>query len=206
VVAWVRGWLRSASRESSGRREVGAFRALVWRRWPIVGFAMVGSLIVVGVLGASVTPKPLLSKAQLLVAASVGNGFTAHVWLAPSSTGGQCLFVTRDEDASLAHPTVFEDGGCSTKGQFNPLSSGDALNVGLSEGVRPATGKTTAWVPPTVSGSVSTKLNVVRVRITWKGGSQALKLSHGSFVGGGVALYQPPSEPVKSDETVGRGF
>jgi len=43
-----------------------------------------------------------------------------------------------------------------------------------------------------VSGSVLATLKVTSVRITWTGGSQRLALVHGSFVGGVVALYQPP--------------
>jgi len=192
VVAFHMGLVGICTVTRLERRETGACRSRV-RGSVLVGWATLGCLLVAGTaLGALVAPKPLLSKARLLVAASVGNGFTAHVWLAPSSTGGQCLFVTRDHNASLSHPSAFEDGGCSNKGPLSPVFSGDGLNVGVSVAERPVSGQTSNWVPPTVSGSVLAKLNVVRVRITWTGGFEPLKLGHDSFVGGGVDLYQPP--------------
>jgi hypothetical protein len=136
--------------------------------------------------------KPLLAQARLLVAGPVGNGFSAQVWLAPSSSGGECRFVTKGRGALPARPRVFEDGGCSVSGPFDPLSSGRTINVGLSIAQRPAKGVGGIWVPPTVNGSVLPKLHAKSVRLTWHGGSQPLKLRNGSFVGGGTVLYRPP--------------
>jgi hypothetical protein len=137
---------------------------------------------------------PLLKEARLLVAAPIGNGFTAQVWLAPSSSGGQCRFVTKGRSLAAARPRVFGDGGCSVSGPFDALSSVRPLTVGLSISQKPANGTAELWVPPTVNGSVLPKLHATSVRLTWRGGSQALKLRHGSFVGGGSVLHRPPLE------------
>ena len=39
-------------------------------------------------------PRPVLARATLVVSAPIGNGFYAHLWHAPSSTGGRCSFTT----------------------------------------------------------------------------------------------------------------
>jgi hypothetical protein len=137
-------------------------------------------------------PQAVLGKAKLVVSAKVGNGFYAHVWLSPSSTGGQCRFVTKDTVARPTHPATFENGGCSAKGAFDTLPPSEPINAGVSIAQRPHGAAATAWAPPIVSGYVANSLNASKVAISWNGGSLPLVLRDGVFVGGGGTLYTPP--------------
>jgi hypothetical protein len=112
------------------------------------------------------------------------------MWLAPSSTGGQCAFVTTDRVSSPSRPTVFEDGGCSAHGVFNTLNASDPLSVGLTISDRLGSAKN--WRPPFVDGAVDPSLKVTSVELKWNGGAHHLALGHGSFAGGSLILYKPP--------------
>jgi hypothetical protein len=140
-------------------------------------------------------PTPVLNKAHLLVSAPVGNGFFAHDWDSPSSTGGRCFFQTRDHTLTVLHPpTVGGAGGCSMNGSRPPLraSAQVPLNVGLGIDRRPSSGIAANWVPPTVDGAVFPALHASRVVVTWRGGRHQLVLRNGYFLGGTPALYMPP--------------
>jgi hypothetical protein len=140
-------------------------------------------------------PTPVLNQARLLVSAPVGNGFFAHEWDSPSSTGGRCFFQTRDHTLTALHPpTVGGAGGCSVDGSRPPFraSTQIPLNVGLNIVRRPTSGIAANWVPPTVDGAVLPKLHATRVVVMWQGGHHQLVLRNGYFLGGTAALYMPP--------------
>ena len=139
-------------------------------------------------------PKPVIAEATLLLSAPVGNGFWAHAWTAPSSTGAQCDFLTTDHRPVVRRPPQLNGGGmcsASTGGQRLVQARPDnpvvvALNIS-----RRLKGEPAKWVPPIVSGVVLPSLRATRVAVVWKGGSLPLRLKHNSFLGGSPLLYMP---------------
>lgn len=142
-------------------------------------------------------PEPVVAQARLLLSAPVGNGFWAHAWTAPSSTGGQCDFLTTDHRLVVQRPPQVNGGGmcaASTGGERLVRARPDSpLVVGLSINRR-LKGDPAKWVPPIVSGAVLPRLKATRVAVVWKGGSLPLRLKENSFLGGSPLLYVPPFE------------
>lgn len=140
-------------------------------------------------------PEPAVDQAELLLSAPVGNGFWAHAWTAPSSTGGRCDFLTTDRLPVVQSPSNVNGGSmCSRDNGGERLARpGYAITVGLSIGRR-LKGDPAKWVPPIVSGAVQPSLNVKRVLVTWNGGSLPLRLRDNYFLGGSPLLYMPPFE------------
>jgi hypothetical protein len=142
-------------------------------------------------------PKPVVAQATLLLSAPVGNRFWAHAWTAPSSTGGQCDFLTTDHWPVAHRPTRVTGGGlcaASTGGErLVEARPDDPLVVGLSISRR-LKGDPAKWVPPIVSGALLPSLKAARVSVVWKGGSLPLRLKDNSFLGGSPLLYTPPFE------------
>lgn len=142
-------------------------------------------------------PEPVVEKATLLLSAPVGNGFWAHAWTAPSSTGGQCDFVTTDRTSSTR--SISEVSGadmCADDHSGQRLTRalrGRPLSVGLSIGRR-LKGDPAKWVPPVVSGAVLPSLKATRVEVVWNGGSLPLRLRDNYFLGGSPLLYMPSFE------------
>lgn len=136
---------------------------------------------------------PVLAESQLLVSAPVGNGFFAHSWVSPSSTGGRCAFTTADHDPMPEHATPGGGSGCSIHGG-TPVVSTSAelpLSLGFSISRRLEHGDPVRWVPPVVSGLLFPQLRAVRVEVRWRGGSHRLTLHDDAFIGGGPFLYMP---------------
>lgn len=142
-------------------------------------------------------PKPVVEQATLLLSAPVGNGFWAHAWTAPSSTGGQCDFLTTDHRPVVPAPSEVNGGSmCSRSNGGERLAQARPdypLAVGLSIGRR-LRGDPAKWVPPIVSGAVLPSLKATRIAVVWKGGSLALRLKDDYFLGGSPLLYMPPFE------------
>jgi hypothetical protein len=148
-----------------------------------------------GLLGFS---QPVLAKSQVLVSAPVGNGYFAHLLSGPSTTGGQCQFMTFDHHASLVRPIAPHSfgggGGCSVSSgtAFAEPTKAQPMFTEFSIERRLKEGKPANWVPPVVSGIVWAGLHVTRVAVVWHGGSHALVLKNDRFIGGTPALYLPP--------------
>lgn len=142
-------------------------------------------------------PKPVVEQATLLLSAPVGNGFWAHAWTAPSSTGGQCDFLTTDHRPVVPAPSEVNGGStCSRSNGGERLAQARRdypLVVGLSISRR-LKGDPAKWVPPIVSGAVLPSLKATRIAVIWKGGSLALRLKDDYFLGGSPLLYMPPFE------------
>jgi hypothetical protein len=140
-------------------------------------------------------PKPVLDQARLLVSASVGNGFYAHAWSSPSSTGGHCDFLTIDH-SPITRSAAGQGGGgaCSRSGGSRPAraTANVPLPVSVSVQRRPKSGVPANWVPPIVGGSVLPSLRAVRVEVVWNSGTLPLRLRNNNFLGGSPALYMPP--------------
>src|SRR4051794_9185718 len=95
------------------------------RRASIVAIALAAAAVAVPAVAFSglldlVRPSPVLASAKPLVSGLVGNGFHAHLWRSPSTTGGTCVFATYDHapvDRRL--PKDWNGGGsCSEQGSF----------------------------------------------------------------------------------------
>jgi hypothetical protein len=142
-------------------------------------------------------PNPVVAQATLLLSAPVGNGFWAHAWTAPSSTGGRCDFLTSDHRRVVDRPAQVNGGAicsASTGGERLVQARPDhPLVVGLSISRR-LKGDPVKWVPPIVSGAVLPSLKAARVAVVWKDGSLPLRLKDNSFLGGSPLLYMPPFE------------
>lgn len=142
-------------------------------------------------------PEPVVTEATLLVSAPVGNGFWAHAWTAPSSTAGQCDFMTTDRRPDVQTPSELNGGGvCVGDNNGEPVThatQGVPLIVGLSVSRR-LKGDPAKWVPPVVSGAVLPSLKATSVRVTWNGGRLLLRLRDNYFLGGSPLLYMPPFE------------
>lgn len=140
--------------------------------------------------------EPVLDQASLLVSAPVGNGFYAHAWTSPSSTGGWCEFLTIDHSPVARSASDNNGGGgCSTNGGRRPRASREVpLTISVSVSRRLKSGVPTNWVPPIVEGAVLPSLRPARVEVIWNGGSLPLRLRNNNILGGSPALYMPPFE------------
>jgi hypothetical protein len=147
-----------------------------------------------GLLGLG-HPAPVLASAEPLVSGFVGNGFYAHLWQSPSTTGGTCLFSTFDHTATVSRPPRDWRGGgsCGAKRTttVSPVDASHPLAVSFSIqrrlGVAPR-----KWIPPVVAGSVYPGLHATRIAVVWRGGSHGLTLRNGWFVGGSRGFFIPP--------------
>lgn len=142
-------------------------------------------------------PEPVLDQASLLVSAPVGNGYYAHAWTSPSSTGGHCDFLTVDHSPTARSAAGDGGGGaCGRTGSRRPAraTANVPLAVSISVQRRPTSGVRENWVPPIVGGVVLPSLQAVRVEVVWNGGSLPLRLRNNDFLGGSPALYMPPFE------------
>lgn len=140
-------------------------------------------------------PRPVLARAILVVSAPIGNGFYAHLWHAPSSTGGRCSFTTAGRGALPRRLLVRRGGGaCTSRGtrDVDRADAADPFTLGMSIQRRLAKGNPRRWVPPVVSGNVYGGLHATRVRIEWRRGSHPLAFENGYFIGGTPRLYVPP--------------
>jgi len=140
-------------------------------------------------------PKPLVERAQLLLSAPVGNGFWAHAFTAPSSTGGRCDFFMLNRSASVV-PVTNPNGSmaCFSVDPGKRLTRArpdHPLNVGFSISRRLEGGDPAKWVPPIVSGAVLPSLHAARIEVRWTGGSLPLRLKDNFFLGGSPGLYMP---------------
>jgi hypothetical protein len=145
-------------------------------------------------LGLGPRPTPMLSRANLLVGAPVGNGFYVQAWRAPSTTGGTCLFLTHNRSWHRLRPVLWNGGGsCSEHGgvELNSTTAQLPLAPGISIVRRAKHGVLRNWVPPIVFGSVYSQLPATRITLEWNGGAHELVLRGGWFLGGTPALYMP---------------
>jgi hypothetical protein len=193
---WADAVRRSRPAKRTGRHALIAlplvFLAIVL---PAVGLS-VGLRSALG-LGPRATP--VLSRANLLVQAPVGNGFYAQAWRAPSTTGGTCLFLTHNRSWHRLRPVLWNGGGsCSEHGgvKLNSTTAQLPLAPGISIARRAKHGVLRNWVPPIVFGSVYPKLHATRIVLEWNGGSHQFALRGDWFLGGTPALYMPSPDKL----------
>ena len=140
-------------------------------------------------------PKPVVERAELLLSAPVGNGYWAHAFTAPSSTGGRCDFFMLNRNPRVA-PVSNPNGSiaCLSVDPGKRLTRARPdypLNVGFSISRRLKGGDPAKWVPPRVHGAVLPSLHAARVEVRWRGGSLPLRLKDNFFLGGSPELYMP---------------
>jgi hypothetical protein len=146
-----------------------------------------------GLLGLG-HPSPVLRRAVPLVSARVGNGFYAHLWRSPSTTGGTCVFSTFDHASrERAVPRLWRGGGsCSVRRRVNLSPTTPLKPLAVSVFIERRLDGPRNWVPPVIAGSVDPSVHAARVAVRWLGGSHDLTLRNGWFVGGSRGLYLPP--------------
>lgn len=133
-------------------------------------------------------PRPVLTEATLLVSSPIGNGKVARMWESPSSTGGDCRFVTADAADTDERPARTGAGYCAS-GTTQTRPAPVPLWAGLS--IQHRSGAGPNWLPPIISGEVAPSLGAARVELRWRTGATPLALSNGFFLGGSPNLYRP---------------
>jgi hypothetical protein len=187
------GWDDAVARAGGARRRG-------WRA-PLLAATLVAAAVPALAFSAGLrsllgftAPHPILAKAYVLVSAPLGNGLYGHFWHAPSSGGGQCMFLSFDHAAVASRPRGNGGGACTLDrgARIDTVSKRSPLVVGLSIQRRLKGGDPSRWVPPSVNGAVFSGLRATRVEIRWRGGHRPLVLRNGYFIGGGRYLYLPP--------------
>ena len=133
-------------------------------------------------------PEPVFEKSRLLVSAPVERGAVAHLWSTPSTTGGDCTFVTYGLPGKIERPTRMTGGGsCAlTPGSSEPLMV--SISKYRDDPVQSA--------GPVIHGYLDSSLGATRVEIRWTGGSKELAYANDHFLGLVEALRQ--STPKKT--------
>jgi hypothetical protein len=127
------------------------------------------------------SPRPRYDQAHLTAAAPLPDGRIAHLWVSPSSNGGDCLFVTFDPPRSTPHPSrMFGGGGCSG----GPQTHAPLFDWSLSRGI----GRT----PTVLSGRIDPRLHPTRVVLRWHGGLRDITSRDGYFIAAASLLKNPP--------------
>lgn len=187
---------RTSARPSQQRRGARRLALLAALALAVAAPAFALSSDVRSLLGFE-RPEPVLDQATPLVSAPIGNGFYAHAWTSPSSTGGSCDFLTIDHNPIARSAAARGGGGACSRSAGSRLmraTANLALPVSFSIQRRPKSGVPENWVPPIVGGSVLPSLRAARVEVVWNGGSLPLRLRDNNFLGGSPALYMPPFE------------
>jgi len=143
-----------------------------------------------GLFGLGRPPRPEYRQARLAVSAPIPGGRVARVWVAPSTTGGTCEFVTIDPAGRNRHPVRMTGGGGCTLGHARFHGQ---LSWSFSRGRRDT---------PIVHGRVGANLHAARVELRWHGGVQQLAYSGGYFVAASPALKDPPFRRLPYDIVV----
>jgi hypothetical protein len=166
-----------------------------WRPAPVAAAVLAAIALPTLALSASVRelvglgnrPIPDFRRARLAVAAPISERRVARVWVAPSTDGGECEFVTIDPAGSKPHPVQMTGGGSCTLGHerfHGPLS------WSFSHGPRDT---------PVIHGRVSSTRDAARVELVWRGGAQQLAYHDGYFVAQASAIKDPAFRKLPFD-------
>jgi hypothetical protein len=142
-------------------------------------------------LGLGGRPRPNYAQARLAVSAPIGGGQVARLWVAPSTAGGQCAFLTVAALGSVPRPTRMTGGGACTSGEQRfrgPFWSFSHKGKGRQ-------------ALATIYGRVAVA-RAASVELRWRGGSQRLAFADGFFVGSAQALSDPPFSRLPFDLVV----
>lgn len=135
------------------------------------------------------TPSPTFEEATLLASTPIGDGRSIRVWRAPSSTGGECVFVSYERRDTDRRPSSWNSAACSTAGPL-PMTN-QPLEVGFSPHVRRTGEARRERTPPFVVGSVTPESGIVRLELRWRHGRIPLVLQGRFFVAVAEILDQP---------------
>ena len=170
-------------------------RGVTSRQWALaIVVALAGTTAAVLALSASArellgldrAPTPDYAHAHLVVSAAVPPGRVARLWVAPSTDGGECAFVTVDPGGSRPVPKQKHfGGGMCTLGKARIAGR---LSWSFSHGD-----------PPIINGHVGSSVRAHRVVLHWHGGSQRLALRDGFFLAAAAGLKDPPFRQLPYD-------
>lgn len=184
--------LRRAGLRPSARR-LRLVLAAVATAAVMIGPAVALSAGVRSFLGLQSEPSPRYAQARLVVSAPLPGGRVARLWVAPSTQGGECEFVTYDPaDSRRSKPLRMTGGGACTIGA-HPLST-DTLTWTFSI-ASPTT-------PPLIEGRTHSGQQASRVELRWHGGSRLLATRNGYFIGAAPELTNPPFQQLPYDLVV----
>jgi hypothetical protein len=136
-------------------------------------------------------PHPDYAKARLVGAAPLPDGQVARLWASPSSTGGECRFVTDGQPGSRTRPTAMTGGGqCSVA----PEKRHPSITWSFSSGP--------GATPSVLNGRVDPLLHPARVVLRWHGGAQPIRAHDGYFIAAAPTLKDPPFKLLPFDIVV----
>jgi hypothetical protein len=163
------------ARRRSGRVRLALVAAILVAAIAVPTLALSAS--VRGLLGFGNYVSPRYAEARLAVSTPIAGGRVARLWVAPSTKGGECEFVTLDPAGAVRQPTQMTGGGVCTLGAHPVLGT---LNWSFSHGKQPL-----------LSGRAS-KAHTAGVKLQWHGGSQQLTYANKHFIAVAPALHDPP--------------
>jgi hypothetical protein len=135
--------------------------------------------------------QPDYRHARMMVSTPLPGSRVARLWVAPSTDGGQCQFVTYALSGSKPRATRMDGGGSCTVGAHR-------LRGTLTWAFSSASKET----PPVISGRASKVVHPAHVELRWHGGSQRLASSGGFFIGAASSLDSPPFRQLPYDVVV----
>jgi hypothetical protein len=171
----------------SWRIALAAVAAVIVAIVPAVAF----SASVRSFLGLDNVVEPKYRLAQVMVSTPLPGGRIARLWLAPSTQGGQCEFVTYAAAGSKPKASRMDGGGECTIGAHRFLGT---LSWSFS-----STSRTT---PPVITGRASPAVHPAQIELRWHGGSLKLASRSGYFIGTAPELDNPPFRQLPYDVVV----
>jgi hypothetical protein len=142
-------------------------------------------------------PHPVFERSRLLVSAPVESGAVAHLWAAPSSSGGECTFITFGPPGKIEKPSRMTGGGACTLAQSSRTNKSGPLGPLLMVGISKSPVGPFASAGPLIQGYLDSGLGATRVEIRWTGGSQELAYANDHFLGLVQALRQSAPEETR---------
>ena len=138
-------------------------------------------------------PQPNYNDARLRLQVSLGEGYIARLWTAPSTQGGECEFTTYDPVNAPAKPKRITGGGfCSLPGSHLLPKKQLYWSLGSSLG--------DSFV---LTGAAGPDLHVSHVTLRWHGGSQTIATRDGYFLGAVAIVKNPPFKLLPFDLVAG---
>jgi hypothetical protein len=138
--------------------------------------------------------QPVFEKSRLLVSVPLGDdaGQVAHLWSSPSSTGGDCTFVTFSLPGKVERPSRMTGGGACSLAPQQPDKLGPTLMVSIGKY------QGSVGTPfPLLQGYLDSSLGATKVELRWTGGSKELAYANDHFIGVIQPLYQAAPAEIR---------
>jgi len=131
--------------------------------------------------------EPVLNEATLRISAPVGDGRTARLWTSPSSTGGECMFISLGSHDTDQHPSQGGSGACTADGTRLHANNSDHLELGWDLTNHSVPGRT----PPIISGWLPSQLHTARLELHWRTGHKPVPFKGQYFLSVEPVLDRP---------------